>query len=313
MLISLTNNMHLELMTEKQVKASAKNGEVIPLALAVSSRPGANKRGDKQQAEVLCAVDTIHGVSCETSCGATDDAGPTAILLPEGRRFHPLPEQRDLVAEHIHITGPSGCGKSTYAGEFARRFRKEGGFVLVASADPEDDPALPLGDACDCRVGLDSLVANREALLGPGGSALDEVWKLAAREADHNGADEPAKILVVFDDVEGTGRDTAEVLGAFRQALLERGRKARISTLNIFHRAASGRATRDSLSEASKFVVFPRAGLPRNTLYALKEYGGLSGDSECRRLKKRHWGRAVTVSRTYPPALIGERAACLLA
>jgi len=233
--------------------------------------------------QLLCVVD-------DDSLTEDEERGKQAVTLSDGR-FCFLPESRDRVAQHIHIAGPSGCGKSSWAGEFARKFRDErGGRVVVVSADEEDDPAIPEGQACDLRLQLSEEL---------GGVALEDV------------VEEEQPLLLIFDDVEGVAEPLQKALQTFRQAALERGRKYGVSTVNIFHRAAAGKATRDSLNEATAYVVFPRGGLTKNTRYALTEYGGQHPDMP-NRLKRRHWGRTVVVTNTCPQLAIGERAAALL-
>lgn len=222
-------------------------------------------------------------------CAVDDDAeGDQAIELPEGDAFQVLPETREALPQHIHVVGPSGSGKSTWAGNFARLFsREKGGRVAVISADAADDPALP----CDVRLQVCPELADVD---------LESI------------ADPGQPLLLVFDDVEGIPKKEAKSLEQFRKAALERGRKLGISTINIYHRGASGGSTRDSLGEATGFVVFPRAGLTANTQYMLKNYAGVPGSLLSLLRKLPEWGRSVFVSNSAPPVAIGGRRAALL-
>jgi len=263
--------MHLEIVDSSDVGARASDALEV-IPIAVVS-------GTDQ---VLCAVD-------DPAVSEEEEKERQAILLDEGQ-FMFLPEARERVAQHVHVAGPSGSGKSTWAGNFARQFRAQGGRVIVISADEADDPAIPLKDACDDRL---ALTEDLEAV------KLDEI------------SDCKTPLLLVFDDVEGVPAELQKALETFRKAAVERGRKYGISTVNIFHRAAAGRATRDALGEATAFVCFPRGGLSKNTRYALTEYAGQHPDLASR-LRRRHWGRTVVVTNTCPQVAIGDRAAALL-
>ncbi len=222
-------------------------------------------------------------------CAIDDDAeGDQAVEIPDGDSFQVIPETRAAVAQHIHMAGPSGVGKSTWAGAFANEFKtaKEGR-VVVVSADGCDDPAI---DA-DIRL-----------------KASEELGDVNIEEL----ADGEQPLLIIFDDCEGVKGSLATALGVFRQALLERGRKLGISTINIYHRGAAGKATRDSLNEATGCVVFPRAGLSKNTLYMLAQYFSTPPGFLALVRKSPEWGRAVYISNTFPPVAIGDRRAALI-
>lgn len=224
---------------------------------------------------------------------AVDDDAETAenqaIELPDGQEFQVLPEQREKVAQHIHIVAPSGCGKSTWAGNFAKEFQRDGGRVVCISADATDDPALPVDTRLPISEDLASV--NLEDLVDP---------------------DEPQKLLLIFDDVEGVRGNLAKALAIFRKAAVERGRKLGISTLNIYHRGASGAATRDSLGEATGFVIFPKGGLSQNTVYMLKSYSGTPPEIIQLIRNRPGWGRSVFISNGHPAVAIGGRYAALL-
>jgi hypothetical protein len=225
-------------------------------------------------AGILCAIDD-------------DEEGAQAIELPEHDEFHVLPELRENVAQHIHLVGPSGVGKSSWAGQFAERFRRErNGRVVVISADAADDPAI----VADARFPVSADLADVD------------ISQLA----------EGGPLLVIFDDVEGVPRDLSQSLAQFRKALLERGRKLQISTINIYHRGASGSATRDSLNEATGVVVFPRGGISSNTKYMLRNHFDIPDGFMTLLRKSRPWGRSVYISNTFPPIAVGGRRAALL-
>lgn len=272
--------MILDLLTEAEICARREKGEeIVPIAAVVNA---------KSRGRFLVALDAAE---------EGDEADQQAIRLGEGESFEFIPETRRRVAQHVHVSGPSGSGKSTWAGDFARRFREahDDSRVVVVSADPDDDPAIPVkGDdpAADDRIKLTADL---------GGLALDELMS----QADEK------RMLVIFDDVEGVEKPLADALVRFRQAVLERGRRYGLSSLNIFHKAASGRATRDALAEATAYVLFPRGGVSKNTLYMLENYAGQPSEL-ADVLKRKMWGRAVVITNTAPQVCVGEHAAMLL-
>lgn len=275
--------MHLDLIGDKEFRR---------LRAEVRGRGGDAFRVARCGGKVLVAVD-------DPSLEEEDEKDRQGVVLPApSARFVLLPEERENVASHIHLSGPSGVGKSTWCGEYCRAFKETcaelgtPGRVVVVSADPEDDPAIPAdGVTCDERIQITPEL---------GAVPLSDVASLAPRT------------LIVFDDVEGVGRDLQDALLTFRRACVERGRKLGISTISVYHRCAGGRATRDSLNEATCFVVFPRGGLSKNTRYALTEHAGLPPGFSTS-LRRRHFGRAVAICTGHPRVVVGDRAAAIIA
>lgn len=205
-----------------------------------------------------------------------------AVTAPSGDSFVPLPELKQNVASHLHVSGPSGCGKSTFCNEYAKEFKRcLGGPVYVISADGGDDPNLT---TVDVRVPIDESLANvqLETLAG--------------------GADSPPA-LVIFDDVEGLDPVKAAALRTFEQAVKERGRKMGLHSISVYHRGAANKTTQASLGEATAFVVFPKK-LSTNTTYMLKKYADIP-DEVASLIRRGDWGRWLIVA----PGqyLLGER------
>lgn len=169
--------------------------------------------------------------------------------------FSSMPETRNQVACHIHCVGPSGCGKTTWANGYAKAFREfTGGTVVCLSADAEDDPNLD----CEMRIGAST----------PEFAAL----KLDDFIPENRLEDPP--ILIIFDDIEGLPAAEMKAVRVFEQAVKERGRKFNIHSISIYHKGAANNSTKSSLSEATKFVVFP-GSIGSNTSYMLDKYSGL--------------------------------------
>lgn len=210
--------------------------------------------------------------SVVVSCGSGGDPEDLtqSVEPPEGGSWVPIPELRPRVACHIHVAGPSGAGKSTFANTYAAEFKRQtGGMVIVISADAEPDPALTCVDG---RIQVDPSLAE-----------LD-LEQLASPERPS---------LIIFDDTEGLPKPLATALRVFTQAIKERGRKMGLHTLSIYHKGAGNLVTRDSLAEATAYVVFPQR-LTSNAEYMLKKYAGIPTEI-CSLFRKGGWGRWMMI------------------
>ncbi len=184
--------------------------------------------------------------------------------------FSPMPECRNQVACHIHCVGPSGCGKTTWANGYAKAFREfTGGSVVCISADVEDDPNLD----CEMRIGVSTpeFAALR----------LDDF-------IPENRLEDPP-VLIIFDDIEGLPAAEMKAVRVFEQATKERGRKFNVHSISVYHKGASNNNTKSSLSEATKFVVFP-GHINANTTYMLDKYAGLKPEITAM-INRGKWGR----------------------
>jgi len=217
--------------------------------------------------------------------------GSQSLAAPEGDTFAPIPELKPQVASHLHVSGPSGSGKSSFANLYAYNFKRNlGGRVVVISADTEPDPNLTHVDA---RVGVDESIAD---------IPLEQI----ASPPDAKGYRIPT--LIILDDVEGLPRAKAVALRVFTQGVKERGRKMGIHSLSIYHKGAGNLTTRDSLSEATAFVVFPHR-LNSNAEYMLKKYAGIPAEV-CSLIRRGSWGHWLIV--TPGQCLLGEKKAAVI-
>ena len=220
------------------------------------------------------------------------EEGAQSLAPPKGDKFSPVPELRHAVASHLHVSGPSGSGKSSFANLYAKNFRAyTGGRVIVISADAEPDPNL---SAVDARVGLDESLAELP---------LEHV---AAPPDPTTGRRRPT--LLIFDDVEGLPKVKASALRVFTQGVKERGRKMGIHSLSIYHKGAGNATTRDSLSEATSFVVFPHR-LNSNAEYMLNRYAGIPSEVSSL-IRRGNWGHWLIV--TPGQCILGELKAAVI-
>ena len=212
------------------------------------------------------------------------------ITLEPDERFQIIPETRPGMRSVFHIVGPSGAGKSTLAGEFARAFKEiwpTSRVIIVSTVDAED-PAF--SDLDHTRVEIDE--------------GLNDIGmpELAASAKG-------APVLLVFDDVEGLPKAKKLALESFQQRALETGRKLKIHTLSLFHRAAAGNSTKTLLSEANGLAFFPRTSTG-NLGYALEKH--FSIPPAIRTMLKDGWGRWVLLRTDGSPSyILGERRASI--
>lgn len=213
--------------------------------------------------------------------------GDQYLATPPGDTFVPIPEIRPQVASHLHVCGASGCGKSTFADLYARQFKHfTGGKVVVISADTQPDANLT---HIDGRVGIDETIGDLP------------LERIAAGSAGR-------PTLLIFDDCEGLGKSKEAALRTFVQAVKERGRKMGISSLSVYHKGAGNSTTRDSLAEATAFVIFP-ARLTSNTEYMLKRYAGIPGEVSSL-IRRGGWGHWVII--TPGQSILGEKKAAVV-
>lgn len=220
-----------------------------------------------------------------------DDDGSSLITLADGESFELVPETRPGMRSVYHIVGPSGAGKSTLAAGFARNFQDlwpEGKIVIVSSVDTPD-PAFE--DFEHERVAADE--------------ELDSIGMPELASASNGD-----QTLLVFDDVEGLPKARKKALENFQQRALETGRKLGIHCLSIFHKAASGNATKTSLAECNGLAFFPRANTG-NLAYCLQHHFNLN-PGIIRLLKSPEWGRWILVRTDgHPSYILGEKRAAI--
>ena len=213
------------------------------------------------------------------------------ITLDDGEVFELWPETRLGMRSVYHIVAPSGAGKSTLAAGFARNFRElhPDGRIVVVSSIEDDDPAFEGVDGL-VRIGIDE--------------TLNDICmaELAASSGDD-------ATLVIADDVEGLDKKRKAAIEAFMQRALETGRKLKIHTLSLFHRAASGNATKSSLLESNGLAYFPKSNVG-NLSYALTKHFGI--DPSVMSLLKQDFGRWVLLRTDGEPStVVGEKRAAL--
>jgi len=176
--------------------------------------------------------------------------GDQQVNLPQNEIFEPLPETRPGMRSVWHVCGSSGAGKSTVAGKLAENFTKifPDSQIFVISSTADDDPAFSKVD--HQRINVDESLNDIQ---------IDKL------------CDKVSATLLIFDDVEGVAKERKKALENFSQRALETGRKFNCHVVSLFHRPASGGATKISLNESNGFIYFPK-NPPTNLSYVFKSH-----------------------------------------
>ena len=275
--------MALRLVPAKDVPKARKAG-ATPIAV-VRADLRADPRADPRVTHLAKQLNKEVLMLCES-----EDAGSQLVDLPEKCAFELIPEIRPEMRSVYHIVGPSGAGKSTVAAGFARNFHElgPGNIMLITSVAGKPDPAFE----------------KIEHTVLPVSQALEE---LSMEEIEQSSQGHPS--LLIFDDVEGVKDAERRALQGFQQRALETGRKLGIHVLNIFHRPASGKATRASLGESNGVVFFPKAN-KGNLPYMLKSHFGI--DPKIIPHLKDGWGHWILLRTDGIPAyILGEKRAAI--
>ena len=220
---------------------------------------------------------------------ASDTPGAVSIDLPHDCHASPVEPVHDPRGRNVvYCAGPSGCGKSTFARGFARRYRElypRRTICLISRLD--DDDTLATGGELDLRrIKIASLVERPATIT------------------------EFRETLCIVDDVEGFGKAEAAAVQNLSEMIANLGRHEAVSLLYLSHQLTRGLQSRNLLSEAQVYVVFPGAASHNMLRHLLTYYVGIDS-SEVSKIKKLP-SRWVAIHRTYPRCCIFDGGGFLL-
>lgn len=189
----------------------------------------------------------------------------------------------------LYVTGASGSGKSYYTMNYVNEYKKmypKNELFLLSSVEPD-------------------------------GSAIDKIKGLKRFKLDEAFIKEPFTIndfkdcLVVFDDTDCVSSKVLKCkLKNILDMILDTGRHTNTSLIYTSHIANAGMETKHILSEAHSITIFPKTLGGRAMKYLLDNYLGL--DKQQIKKLKRLDSRWVTIIKSYPMIVIGERQAFML-
>ena len=188
-----------------------------------------------------------------------------------------------------YICGASGSGKSYYTKKYADEYRRiypKNEIYLISSIT--DDSSI------DKLKGLKRIDIKNPDFI------KDELT-----------ADDFKNSLVIFDDTDCiTNKLIKNKVNSLLHNLLEVGRHSNVSLVLTSHLAYNGNETKKILNECHSITFFPLSLGGRSLKYLLECYLGLDKD-QIKKLKniKSRW---ITILKTYPQVVLGEKDAFLL-
>lgn len=198
-----------------------------------------------------------------------------------GARFIPTVNPKDF-RDIVYIYGSSGSGKSSVCRAYVDEYRKEfpNNKVYLFSLKPSD---VTLEDK-----GLIRIPNTLSVLQGIDVDTLENS-------------------LTIFDDCDGFDtKATPETREIYRiqDNIAQIARDRRVSCIITTHLACKGDRTKIILTEATKFIVFPKFVPRRNFRYLMKEYANLDPVMINKALKLE--SRWVCVNKNYPSYMLYE-------
>ncbi len=189
----------------------------------------------------------------------------------------------------LYITGSSGSGKSyftkKYCKEFARVFPKRP-IYLISSIDTD--------------ISVDD-IKNLKRIKIKSDDFLNEDFAI----------DDFKDSLIIFDDTDCiTDKKLRTKVNGILGMVLETGRHTNTYCIYTSHLATAGNDTKRILNEAHSITFFPRTMGGRMMKYLCEGYLGLD-KKEIEHLKKIP-SRSVTVMKTYPKCIVGDKDIFLL-
>jgi hypothetical protein len=187
-------------------------------------------------------------------------------------------KERDI----LYIAGQSGSGKSYFSNQYIKEYKKlhPKNKVFLFSVHESDKS---LSDKNFLKIPLDA-----------------DFLSLPLTKEDFTNS------LTLFDDIDSMKKSKIKTkLEDILRVLLETGRHVNASVIYISHIANKGNETKCILNECSAIVIFPKRMSCRALKYLLSEYVGMNKD-QIKRAKNVN-SRAITIFRSYPNIVIGEK------
>ena len=213
------------------------------------------------------------------------------IKLPVGQTFQivPDPEKERSI---LLVIGSSGSGKSYFTRQWCEQYQalhKNKNTVYLFSSLPEDP-------------------------------SIDAIKGLKRVDISHDDfVDEPIDITdfanscLIFDDCEviSNKRLRAKVEAIADQAMII-GRHHNISIVMLSHTACNGAKSKQVLNECTSITIFLRTMGGRALKYLFESYMSMD-KKQIKKIKSmRQFGRALTITKTYPQVAITEKCAFVI-
>lgn len=231
-----------------------------------------------------------HPIVCvsETETGLVRPFKEMSLKEHEDQYFQLIPNP-ETERNILYITGSSGSGKSyftkKYCREFARVFPKRP-IYLISSIDKDES--------------VDD-IKNLKRLKLKSTEFMEEEFVI----------DDFKDCLVIFDDTDCiTDKKLRTKVNSILGMILETGRHTNTYCIYTSHLATAGNDTKRILNECHSITFFPKTMGGRMMKYLCEGYLGLD-KREIEHLKKIP-SRSITVMKTYPRTVVGEKNVFLL-
>ena len=215
------------------------------------------------------------------------------IVLGDGTedvfQLIPNPETERSV---LMICGASGSGKSYFAKNYINEYKKiyPKNKIYVFS-NLSSDPSI-------------DTIKNLQRVNVKDPEFLDDEIEL----------DDIKNSLVLFDDVECiSSKPIKNKINAIADMCLEVGRHSRTTVLFLVHTACNGASTKKILNECHSITLFLKTLGGKALHYLLSSYLSLDGGQikKLKRMKK--FGRALTITKTYPQVALTDKKVYIVA
>lgn len=254
------------------------NFENIGTPIAIIETTDDDKKRTRTNNPIVCVSETEKGLARPFN----------QMTLDDGKRFQLIPNP-ETERQILYITGSSGSGKSyftkKYCREFARIFPKRP-IIMISSIDS------------DCSVD-DIKNLKRMKIKTP--EFMEEEFVI----------DDFKDSLVIFDDCDCIpDKKLRTKVNSIFGMIAETGRHTNTYCVYTSHLATAGNDTKRILNESHSITMFPRTMGGRMMKYLCEGYLGLD-KKEIEYLKKIP-SRSVTVMKTYPKCIVGDKDIFLL-
>ena len=225
-------------------------------------------------------------------CVAESDVGLARpfneMRLEAEQRFQLIPNP-ETERNILYVTGSSGSGKSYFVKKYCREFVKifpKRPIIFISSIDKDES--------------VDD-IKNLKRMRIKTPEFLDEDFVITDFKDS----------LVIFDDTDClTDKKIRTKVNAILGMILETGRHTNTYCIYTSHLACAGNDTKRILNESHSITFFPKTMGGRMMKYLCEGYLGLD-KKEIAHIKKIP-SRAVTVLKTYPKCVLGDKDVFLL-
>lgn len=228
---------------------------------------------------IVCVSETKTGISQPFDDLSLDNENQSFQLIPN-------PETERSI---LYVTGSSGSGKSFFTKKYCREYAKifpKRPIYIISSIDTDKS--------------VDD-IKNLKRIKIKTPEFLTEDFVI----------DDFKNSLVILDDIDClTDKKLRLKVNAILGMILETGRHSNTSCIYTSHLATAGNDTKRILNECHSITFFPKTMGGRMMKYLCEGYLGLD-KKEIEHLKKIN-SRSITIMKTYPKTILGDKDVFLL-